>query len=121
MNMSQTDLLKTARQRLQWSQRDLAQRLGVTPGYIALLEQAARSPSADLWLRITNVFHADARARDLFPVSESDHVTIVSHTNPTAFSIRSANEPEFPVEFPFDPLWLARIPFTVVAGAAGRG
>src|SRR5216684_487235 len=67
MNMSQTDLLKTARQRLQWSQRDLAQRLGVTPGYIALLEKAERSPSEDLWNRITRLFRADPRSQDLFP------------------------------------------------------
>src|SRR6266699_70684 len=104
MNMPQADLLKTARQRLHWSQRDLAQRLGVTPGYIALLEQSERSPSPDL-------FPGNATG----PTQSFGHVTF---TGPW---LGYAPPPEFPIEYSLDPSWFAHIPFTVVTGAAGSG
>src|SRR5713226_4835367 len=97
MTMSQTHLLKTARQRLQWSQRDLAQRLGVPPGYIALLEQAERSPSPDLWNRITRVFRSDPRSQNLFPVG-ADAAEFVGRVAFTSMPRGYAQPPEFPVE-----------------------
>jgi transcriptional regulator with XRE-family HTH domain/tetratricopeptide (TPR) repeat protein len=121
MNMSQTDLLKTARQRLHWSQRDLAQRLGVTPGYIALLEGAERSPSQDLWNRITRVFRADPRSQDLFPGDVAGPAQSFGHVTFTGSLLGYAPPPEFPIEFSLDPSWLAHVPFTVVTGAAGSG
>ncbi len=121
MNMSQTDLLKTARQRLRWSQRDLAQRLGVTPGYIALLEQAERSPSEDLWNRITRLFRTDPRSQDLFPGYVVDPTQSFERGTLAGPRLGYAPPPEFPIEFSLDPSWFIRIPFTVVTGAAGSG
>src|SRR5258708_39106038 len=110
METSQADLIKTARQRLHWSQRDLAQQLGISPGYIALLEQAVRSPSPDLWHRITHLFRADQRSQDLFHQHDNDHAEPIEHAT---LGAAPAFAPEFPVEFPLDPSWFARIPFTV--------
>jgi len=121
MNMSQTDLLKTARQRLQWSQRDLAQRLGVTPGYIALLEQAERSPSQDLWNRITRLFRADPRSQDLIPGDVAGPAQSFAHRTFVGPWLGYSPPPEFPIEFSLDPSWFAHVPFTVVTGATGSG
>src|SRR6266704_6169804 len=121
MNMPQADLLKTARQRLHWSQRDLAQRLGVTPGYIALLEQSERSPSPDLWNRITRLFRVDPRSQDLFPGNATGPTQSFGHVTFTGPWLGYAPPPEFPIEYSLDPSWFAHIPFTVVTGAAGSG
>ena len=118
MDTSQANLIKAARQRLYWSQRDLARQLGISPGYIALLEQAVRSPSPDLWHRISDLFRADPRSQDLFHQDVNDDTELMGHAT---FGAAPAFAPEFPVEFPLDPSWFAHIPFTVVAGPAGTG
>ncbi len=121
MNMSQSDLLKTARQRLHWSQRDLAPRLGVTPGYVALLEQGERSPSPDLWNRITRLFRLDPRSQDLFPGDTVGPTESFEQVMFAGMRLGYAPPPEFPVEFSLEPSWFAHMPFTVVTGSVGSG
>lgn len=122
MSIPEANLLKTARQRVQWSQRDLARRLAVTPAYIALLEKAVRTPSPDLWDRVVALFSTDARSADLFAVYKKNQIgPSITNTQDGAGQIGYMPAPEFPVASPPDSLWFTHIPFTIVAGQAGSG
>ena len=46
--------IRSRRQALGYSQRELAKRVGVKASHIAYLENGYRRPSLDLWLRLAN-------------------------------------------------------------------
>src|SRR5438309_7597295 len=98
---SEARLLREARERLRWSQRELAARLDVSPGYIALLEAGAKRASSPLWSKIGRLFADQAETSDLAfqresaEPSEGDSMTDLTGT-PTYSS-----QPEFEVESPF--------------------
>jgi transcriptional regulator with XRE-family HTH domain len=53
--MTPGKLIRDARERLQWTQTELAERVGVTPGFITKLEKDEALPGADLTLTLANL------------------------------------------------------------------
>src|SRR5437764_1160961 len=54
------ELLKRQRLAREWSLRQMGERLGVTPAYVADIEARRRQPSADLKKRISSVLEIPA-------------------------------------------------------------
>jgi len=58
--------LRAQREKVGWTQRELAKRLGVTQNYIPALELGNRNPGPDLRQKLMKLFKADFE--DLFTV-----------------------------------------------------
>ncbi|HXA43507.1 MAG TPA: helix-turn-helix transcriptional regulator [Candidatus Solibacter sp.] len=58
--------LRAQREKMNWTQRELAKRLDVTQNYIPAMELGNRNPSADLRLKMMKLFKCDFE--DLFTV-----------------------------------------------------
>ncbi len=58
--------LRAQREKMSWTQRELAKRLDVTQNYIPAMELGNRNPSADLRLKMMKLFKCDFE--DLFTV-----------------------------------------------------
>lgn len=106
-------LLREARERLNWSQRDLAGLLSVSPGHIAQLEMGAKRPSEELWRKVTQLFGARPETAELFSGQEGQP-DLSGH-------LPHSSGLEFEIESPFGEEWLSKIPFTVLLGPPGSG
>jgi transcriptional regulator with XRE-family HTH domain/tetratricopeptide (TPR) repeat protein len=111
-------LIRDARRRLNWSQRVLARRLGVSQGYVALLETGERTPSEEIWARLIHMLRALPATSEL--VADIDLPEV---TNPIArlSSEVIATHSEFQTERPSAKDWISQFRFTVVTGEAGSG
>ena len=58
--------LRVQREKMSWTQRELAKRLDVTQNYIPAMELGNRNPSAELRLKMMKLFKCDFE--DLFTV-----------------------------------------------------
>jgi transcriptional regulator with XRE-family HTH domain len=98
--------LQDAREDLGLSQRELASRLGISAGYIALIETGRRPMSAQLYRRLQQVLAATGDSK----IAGADLLV--------DWKSRRA---EFDMALPADDDWFSQIPFTVVTGGPGSG
>jgi transcriptional regulator with XRE-family HTH domain len=74
------ELLKTRRSFLGLSQRALAQKLGVEPSYVALIEQGQRKPSFKLIARIADLLGLDRQ--ELLLITHPETKALLTTTRP---------------------------------------
>ena len=111
-------LIRDARRRLDWSQRVLARRLGVSQGYVALIETGGRTPSDEVWTRLVNLLRSLPATADLVAGLETQASrNLVPHLTGWFGEI----QPEFHTEGPSVLDWVSQFKFTVVTGEAGSG
>ena len=116
MASSHSDVIRSGRLRLGWSQRALARHAGITPGYVALLERGARAPGEDLWARLQRLFVIGDTGIVGDATSSAKEQTAV-----LADVMSATRHMEVALPLPDETDWFERVPFTTVVGPLGSG
>ena len=95
----------------------MARQVGVTPGYIALLEKGTRVPGDELWDRLGRLFGAGvAQSSDPGQWSFGS-----GKTSTLADVLSNTRSFEFNLPLPEESDWFETVPFTTVVGPLGSG